>query len=271
MRHSFPRLAVIGVVAIVPLVALTASVALAAKPMPAGHAMMEFHSGATIEPLAPAPGVVITGNDVTAKYAVSGFKLDSALAGTKSVAKTGHLHVMLDRALVDMYGTPNATVSLQNVKPGKHTISVVAASNDHTDDMKTMVASTFVYKPTKALPEITAASFTGKPAVEVVSPKAGATVSGSFDFIVKTAKFNLSHDLFGKPNVKGYGHWHANVDSTTEGMMGMGTMLGMSGTNTFHVNLKGVKPGKHRFFAVLEDNQHAPTPGAAAAVTVTVK
>jgi hypothetical protein len=271
MRISLPRLAAIGVATVVPIVALTASAALAAKPMAPASKMMEFHSGATIKPLAPASGAIITGNAVTAKYGVTGFTLDAGLAGTMSVAKTGHLHVMLDRALVDMYGTPGATISLQNVKPGKHMISVVAAANDHSDDMKTMVASTFVYAPAKLLPEITAASFTGKPAVEIVSPKPGATVTGSFDFVVKTANFNLSHDLFGKPNVKGYGHWHANVDSTTEGMMGMATMLGMSGSNTFHVNLKGIKPGKHRFFAILEDNQHAPTPSTSAAVTVTVK
>jgi hypothetical protein len=54
-------------------------------------------------------------------------------------------------------------------------------------------------------------------------------------------------------------------------MMGMGTMLGMSCARSFHVSLAGVKPGQHRFIAILEDNTHAPTIGAQASVTVNVK
>lgn len=272
MRSPFPRLAAVALVALVPLAALGAAGALAAAPKPmAGHAMMEFTSGAKLSVIAPTPNTVITGNSVATKFAVTGFKLDSGLAGTKSVPHTGHLHIMLDRALIDMYGTPDAVISLQNVKPGKHTLSVVAASNDHVDDMKGMVAATFVYKPTKPLPEIVAAKSAGKASIAIVSPQPGATVSGSFEFVVNVKNFTLSHDLFGKPNVAGYGHWHANVDSTTEGMMGMATMLGMSGTNSYRVDLKGIAPGKHRFFALLEDNQHAPSIGAGAGVTVTVK
>jgi hypothetical protein len=53
-------------------------------------------------------------------------------------------------------------------------------------------------------------------------------------------------------------------------MMGMGTMLGMSCAKTFHVSLAGIEPGKHRFFAILEDNLHVPSIGAQATVSVTV-
>jgi hypothetical protein len=54
-------------------------------------------------------------------------------------------------------------------------------------------------------------------------------------------------------------------------MMGMGTMLGMSCQRSFHVSLAGIKPGKHTFFAILEDDQHAPTPGAQDSVTLNVR
>ena len=40
--------------------------------------------------------------------------------------------------------------------------------------------------------------------------------------------------------------------------MGMATMLGMSGTDTFQASTKGLSPGKHTFFALLVDDQHAP-------------
>ena len=68
-----------------------------------------------------------------------------------------------------------------------------------------------------------------------------------------------------------YGHWHLNVDSTTMGMMGMGPMLRMRSANTLSISLAHLKPGTHRFFAILEDNQHAPTSGAMASVGVNVR
>ena len=129
----------------------------------------------------------------------------------------------------------------------------------------------FTYKPSQPPAAVKPLSFTGKPQVSIVSPKPGATVHGGFDFVVAVKNFKLSCALYGKPNVKGYGHWHANVDTTTMGMMGMGTMLGMSCGKSFHVSLAGVKPGRHTFIAILEDNTHAPTIGARASVAVNVK
>ncbi|HEY3189352.1 MAG TPA: hypothetical protein VGJ70_17835, partial [Solirubrobacteraceae bacterium] len=110
----------------------------------------------------------------------------------------------------------------------------------------------------------------GKPSISIVSPKPGATVHGGFDFTVKPSNFRFSCALYGKKDIAGYGHWHANVDSTTKGMMGMATMLGMSCQRTFHVSLAGISPGRHTFYAILEDNQHAPTPKAQDSVTVNV-
>jgi hypothetical protein len=111
----------------------------------------------------------------------------------------------------------------------------------------------------------------GKPEVTIVSPRPGQTVHGSFDLLVRPKNFEFSCALFGKQDVKGYGHWHINVDSTSKGMMGMGTMLGMSCRNSFRVSLAGIRPGAHTFFAILEDDQHAPTIGAQASVPLNVR
>ena len=40
--------------------------------------------------------------------------------------------------------------------------------------------------------------------------------------------------------------------------MGMATMLGMSGTDSFLASTLGLSPGKHTFFVILVDDQHAP-------------
>jgi hypothetical protein len=54
-------------------------------------------------------------------------------------------------------------------------------------------------------------------------------------------------------------------------MMGIATMLGMSCQRSFHVSLAGIKPSVHRFFAILEDNTHAPTIGAQDSVRLRVR
>lgn len=98
-----------------------------------------------------------------------------------------------------------------------------------------------------------------------VAAKPGQAVHGSFVMSVRPKNFEFSCALYGKSDVKGYGHWHVNVDSTNKGMMGM------SCAHSFRVSLAGVKPGAHTFFAILEDNQHAPTPGAQTSVRVDVR
>lgn len=236
-----------------------------------GGAMMTVNTGAKLTVLEPKNGAVITGNAVDTRIAVANFRLDAGLAGTPNRPGVGHYHIMLDGSLINMFGADTASVSLQNVAPGKHTLMFVPAANDHAEDMKAARSVTFVYKPTAPLPQVGPATFPGKPSVRIVSPKNGATVSGGFDMVVAVKNFRLSEPLYGKADVAGYGHWHVNLDSTTMGPMGMATMMGMSGTPRFHVSLEGVKPGKHRFWAILEDNTHAPTIGVMTSVAVTVK
>jgi hypothetical protein len=220
---------------------------------------------------APQAGTTVTQNTVRTAVSITRFKVDCRFAGTANRKGIGHYHIELDRSLINMFCGPSASISMQNVGPGRHTLEFIPAANDHADDMKAMKKVSFVYKPTRPLPTARPLHFGGKPSVRIVSPRAGATVHGGFDLVVAVRNFRLSCALYGKANVAGYGHWHANVDSATKGMMGMGTMLGMSCGRAFHVSLAGIKPGTHRFFAILEDNTHAPTIGRQDVVTLNVR
>jgi hypothetical protein len=243
----------------------------AAKPaQPAPSKMMSAETGAKVAVAAPSAGRVVTGSNVPTDVTISSFRVDCAFAGTANRAGVGHYHIELDGSLVNMFCKPKAAVNLTAVKPGMHTLAFIPAENDHTDDTKAERKVAFVYKPTHPI-AAPAALATGKPSIRIVSPRPGATVHGGFDFTVEPANFRFSCALYGKQDVAGYGHWHANVDATDKGMMGMGTMLGMSCGRTFHVSLAGIKPGPHTFFAILEDNQHAPTPKALASVKVNVR
>ena len=257
----------VAVLAVAAAAVFAVSAAVAADPPAMG---MNAPTGAKLTVLAPANGAVVTGNSVTTKVAVSNFKLDMGLAGTPNKKGVGHYHVLLDGSLINMYGTRTAKISLQNVAPGKHTLMFVPAENEHEDDMKAAKSVKFIYKPSSALPAVGAASL-GKPTLKIVSPANGSTVSGGFVMKVAVTNFKLSDPLFGKADVAGYGHWHVNIDSTSMGMMGMATMMGMSGTPSMNVSLAGVTPGKHRFWAILEDNTHAPTIGVKTAITLNVK
>jgi hypothetical protein len=255
----------LGGIAAVGAVLAVAGQALAAPPM------MTVNTGAKLTVLSPKSGAVITGNSVATDISVSNFKLDCSLAGTANRKGVGHYHIELDHSLVDMYCSKSATISLLDVKPGKHTLSFVPAADDHAEDMKATKMVSFVYKPASALPAAKPLQFSGKPSVAIVSPKTSGTVHGGFDLVVDVKNFTPSCALYGKANVAGYGHWHVNVDSLTQGMMGMGTMMGMSCAHSMHVSTAGLKPGQHTFYAILVDNTHAPTIGVKAAITLTVK
>jgi ribosomal protein L24E len=241
-----------------------------AKPAKSHPAMMSADTGARLQIQSPQPGTVVHGNDVPFDVGISNFKVDCRFAGKANRSGVGHYHVELDGALINMFCSDRSQVSLQNVKPGRHTLEFLAAEDNHTDDMKSMKKVSFTYRPAKALPAI-GGEQKGAPSIRILSPKPGSTVHGGFDFTVQPKNFEFSCALYGKPDVAGYGHWHINVDSTKKGMMGMGTMLGMSCRHTFHVSLAGIKPGPHTFFAILEDNQHAPTPHKQASVKVNVR
>jgi hypothetical protein len=257
----------IGAAAIAVLGAVYgASIALAGSPP-----MMTAHTGADLSVLAPSPGATLTGNSLSTRVSITHFKVDCRYAGTANRRGIGHYHIELDKSLINMICGARSSISMLDVKPGAHTVQFIPAANDHADDMKAMKQISFTYQPAHPLPAVKPLTFPGKPSVSIVSPTPGSTVHGGFNLVVAVENFKLSCALYGKAPVKGYGHWHANVDTSTMGMMGMGTMLGMSCGKTFHVSLAGIKPGQHRFIAILEDDTHAPTIGAQASVTLNVK
>lgn len=223
-----------------------------AMPLPPSAAKMK------VSIVSPTNGTKVTDNALTLQVKIDGFEPTCDLAGKPLKDGTGHFHVLLDKALIDMFCVTAPKISFQNVKPGTHTITVVPALNDHAEVEDNVQSVSVDFAPTKPLAEITAASSAAKPTVKITGPSAGATVSGKFDVSVDLSNFNLSCDLEGKPNVAGYGHWHLNVDSDTGPMMGMMTMLGMTCDKTFHASTEGLTPGKHTLIAVLVDNMHAP-------------
>ena len=263
MRWSKTRLGV-AAVAVLGAVYGTA-VVLGAPPM------MTVNTGAHLKVLSPKTGKTLSGNTLGTLVSITHFKVDCRYAGTANRKGIGHYHIELDKSLINMFCSPRGSISMLDVKPGKHTVQFIPAADDHADDMKAMKQISFTYKPAGAVPAVKPINFSGKPSVTIVSPKPGSTVHGGFNFVVAVKNFHLSCALYGKARVEGYGHWHANVDSTSKGMMGMGTMLGMSCARTFHVSLAGIKPGRHTFFAILEDNKHVPSIGAQASVALQVK
>ncbi len=242
----------------------------------------------TVNVMWPKDGEVVTQNAVAVVPEFKDWKLRCDLAGTKNVAGTGHYHLELDGALVNMYCTP-ASLSLQNVKPGSHTLTIYPARNDHSEIEEAKAQVKFTYQPSNPLPTIGGIS-AGKPSAQILWPKSGATVRGaSFPLAFDVKNFRLSCDLLGKAPVANTGHWHVDVDKSetaTAGMMkpgmsqqqmmmmmmeAMATMLNMGCSNTFDVPLAGISAGKHTFYVVLVDNAHEPIkPAVSASVTVTV-
>jgi hypothetical protein len=249
----------LGALAIgIPLL-LAACGSQAAKPAASASMSMmpEPSANWTARFVSPKNGTVVTTNSLDVSVAVTGYQLSCALAGKPPKEGFGHYHIELDHALVNMYCAEAASISMQNVSPGQHTLTVLPALNDHEEVAKGKEDMTFTYQPASPLPAITAASL-GTPSIKILSPHAGDTVSGDFAIQVVISNFNASCDLLGKANLKGYGHWHLNVDSMSGPMMGMATMLGMACSTTFQASTQGLKPGHHTFFALLVDNQHAP-------------
>lgn len=213
----------------------------------------------------PDDGVKVTDNELPVEVAVSGFDLRCDLSAKRDAPGTGHYHILLDKELVNMFCSPDATISMQNVKPGMHSLEVVPALNQHDEVMEGAQTITFDYEPTNPLKEITAEEESETPSIEILSPKAGDTVNGDFDITVRISGFENNCDLFGKPEVAGYGHWHANLDFTSGPMMGMagekgfGGMLGMSCTDTFSASTAALRFGEtHAIIALLTTNAHVP-------------
>jgi hypothetical protein len=222
---------------------------------------MEMQPGAEdmhVAFVSPEPGFVLSGNTLHFEVETSGFDDSCDTAGKPVAEGEGHYHILLDGALINMFCTPKGSVSMQNVTPGEHMLEAVPTQNDHAEIHDNAVEQAFTYQPSNPLPDITQ-PVTGTPDIEILEPQDGASLSGDFDVTVTITDYEDSCPLLGKPDVPGYGHWHVNIDSMTGPMMGMGTMLGMACTKTFHGSTIGLDPGStHTLFALLTDDGHAP-------------
>ena len=213
----------------------------------------------------PATGDIVTGNTINTEIGLEGRRIDCNLAGRPPQSGVGHYHIHLDNSLINAFCDLSASVSLQNVSPGPHTLTFVPAGNDHSEVANAAKDLPFTYRPTKPLPTITPLRHPGKPTLRIISPKPGATISGEVTIRAAFTNWRLSGDLFGKPDVAGYGHWHIMLDH-----LAMSSMMAMSSTPDFTVSLNGVKPGKHTIIAMLADNLHIPN-GVVARVIVNVR
>jgi hypothetical protein len=205
---------------------MSSSMPMAGPSMSMGGGMLPMgakHMHVAITPA--AAGTKVTANSVTVHVRVTGYQDTCALAGRPLMmgamaAATGHYHVLLDGSLINMFCTPSAVVSLQNVRPGMHTLTVVPALDDHAQVNASARSIRFDYAPARPLPAAAGMMAMGKPSISIISPKPGATVSGNFTVQVRVKDYHLSCALFGKPNLRGRGHWHLNLDTATGGMMG---------------------------------------------------
>jgi hypothetical protein len=227
---------------------------------PSPHAAMELPPWAmamkvTIQ--SPTSGTKVIDNTVPVHLSISGFQSTCA-SGFAPVQGEGHYHLLIDKSLVDMFCAPDATLSMQNLQPGTHTITAQPALTNHMDVEMNTSSVTIDYEPTHPLPALTAATFPGAPAIKIMSPAKGAQLSGSFDIAVQVSNYNVSCALEGKPDVAGYGHWHVNLETLHSGMMGMETMARMSCQNVLHMNTQGFPAGHHLLIVYLADDQHAP-------------
>jgi hypothetical protein len=123
-------------------------------PSTSGGATMSADTGAMISVAAPTAGATVTGNAVPLDVSITHFTVACQYAGTPNQIGVGHYHVELDGSLINMFCSPRSAISLQNGKPGIHTLTVLAAENDHTDDMNSAQKVSFTYQPAKALPTI---------------------------------------------------------------------------------------------------------------------
>ncbi len=211
----------------------------------------------TVAIASPSDGQVITDNAVAVVPQIKNWNQRCDLAGTPNVPGTGHWHLEIDGSLVNMYCGP-AVLSLENVNPGMHTLTVIPAKNDHEEIDAAKAQVKIDYEPTAALPTVSGLP-PMKPSVTVLWPRNGTTVSGrSFPLVFDVKNFRLSCELLGKQKLANTGHWHVNVDTMKGPMMGMMTMLNMGCNNTYDVPLAGISAGKHTFYVLLVDNQHAP-------------
>src|SRR5260370_31405596 len=199
---------VVGVLAAAALTAVACgSTSATSSASPSPHMAMGLPSWAMamkVSIQSPGNGTKVTDNTVPVHVSISGFQSTCA-SGFAPVQGEGHYHLLIDKSLVDMFCAPDATLSMQNLQPGTHTITAQPALTNHMDVEMNASSVTIDYEPTHPLPALTAATFSGAPSIKILSPAKGALVSGSFDITVQVSNYNISCSLEGKTDGAGYG------------------------------------------------------------------
>lgn len=112
-----------------------------------------------------------------------------------------------------------------------------------------------------ALPTVTSAQ--DSPALEIVSPAAGDTVTtDDIEVTVAVSNFELDCQAIGMPAVEGHGLIHVLLDGTT-----IAALTGLYCTDSFTISGEGVAAGEHTLTVVLSENNHVDLMDTAQQVT----
>jgi hypothetical protein len=223
----------------------------------------------SIRVVSPAPGQRVTDADIKVSTQVANYKVQCADVGLPDKPGQGHIHAMLDgmdmAVLTNFYCEPTFTISGLGVKPGKHQLAVILASDTHADVGEPAMVE-IDYQPAQAKPLPGPAQASGKPTVKITGPADKVSVGPKFNLQVQTTNINASCDLEGKGNVVGYGHYHVFVDLDMEammqnGMMSMAGMISMPCENTIPVDLSAWANGQHTLTVELVNNDHTSIEG----------
>jgi len=261
--------------------------------MSAGQEMSMPSTTGSLKVSSPKDGQKITTTDIPIRVKISDFKLSSKHVGLPDAEGEGHVHVMLDGmnmgVLFNFYTASKFTLPGQAIIPGRHTLIFTLASNTHKDFANTVQKVDIDYQPTKTEPAPKPTESAAAPEVKIVSPADGGTVGPRFTVRVQPANFKPSLGLEGKPNIKGYGHYHVMVMESSSGqgqmsmdhqgqmkmdqgeknMMSMAGMVSMPGSDSFPVDLSAWKNGNYMLTIMPAQNDHTPVPGARPA-TITI-
>jgi hypothetical protein len=254
------------------LVASVSALALSIGVVLAPHAFAQDQAKPSLSVLSPANGDTVISTDIPVSVQVSNFTLSAADVGLPDRPGEGHIHVMLDGmnmgVLFNFYTSPNFSLPGEGVRAGQHTLTFDLASNTHMDMEDTVTSVSINYQPLTAKPAPQASTPSSAPEVSIVWPPDGATVGPVFTLQVSKKNFSPSLELEGKPNLAGFGHYHAFVDmdmsamSMAGGMMSMAGMIGMPGSDSIPVDLSAWPNGQHSIVVEPVQNDHTPIQGA---------
>jgi hypothetical protein len=87
-------------------------------------------TAATVSFVSPRPGEVLTSDTVTVRVRLEGGTLSPTTTAIPG-EDTGHLHLLLDGAVVSMPSTFTAPISLGGLSPGAHTLTAEYVASDH--------------------------------------------------------------------------------------------------------------------------------------------